>query len=101
VLNFWSPNDRNRQLQRDVIEMWHRRGRRWTVWFSSLFWGGFMFIWMTALDFIRHPGQQFKGLQEVLWLILPLSFWLCGGYVVGIWVWRKIERKRRKLWLSE
>jgi hypothetical protein len=72
-LSLWRPNDRDRQIEKDVIERMYQRGRRWFAWAMSLVWGGFMFIWMTALDFIRRPHQQFKGFPEVLWLLLSLS----------------------------
>jgi hypothetical protein len=97
VPNFSNPNSRRPQSEADLIECWHRRGRRWTVWCSSLVWGGLMFIWMTALDLIRRPDQQFKGLSEVLWLLFTLSLYLTFGYAIGVMFWQRIERKKRNL----
>lgn len=94
--NFWSMSDRNRELRREIIEHLYRKGRRRTVWFWSLLWGGFMFVLMTALDYIRHPQQPFKGVQEVYWLIFSLLLWIAGGYAVGEWQWRTIEQKKRE-----
>ncbi len=93
--NFLGHKDRARQLE--IIERIYLRGRRRYVRLWSLIWGSFMFFCMTALDIVRRPNHQFKGLWEVLWLLLSLSLWLTVGYLVGAMMWRGIERKRKKL----
>jgi uncharacterized membrane protein YhaH (DUF805 family) len=95
--NFRHMIDRYRELDRRMIEANHRKGRKWTVWFWSLCWGGFMFVSMTATDYIRRPQQQFKGMQEVYWLLFSLLLWTAAGYGFGERRWRTIERKAREL----
>jgi hypothetical protein len=101
MLRFFHPSDRRRKLERDAIERLYRRGKRWTVWFWSLFWGGLMFFWMTVLDLFRHPVHLFTSREEVLWLLLSLLFWLAAGYTVGLTVWRSTEKKMQALSRTE
>jgi hypothetical protein len=60
-----------------------------------------MFIFMTALEFYRHPEQQSKDFWEALWLLFYLSVCVCLGCLNGAWQWRSIERKMRELGLAE
>jgi hypothetical protein len=93
VPHFWSMSDR--ELERKIIEHLFHKGRRWIVWGSALSWGCIMFLFMTALDFIRRPRQQFSGTEEVLWLLFSLLLWITGGYAVGEGVWRSVNKHKR------
>jgi len=99
--NFWSMSNRNRDLEWNTTEHLYRKGRKRTVWFWALLWGSLMFVFMTVVDFIRRPQQQFKGIQEVFWLLFSLLLWVSAGYAAGEWRWWTIERKKRKLALPD
>jgi uncharacterized BrkB/YihY/UPF0761 family membrane protein len=93
MLRIFGSRDRRRELERDVIQRQYRRGRRWTVWFWSLFYGGFMFLWMTLCQFFLHPRPTLKAGQDWIWLLISLMFWLAAGYGLGAYQWRRIEKK--------
>jgi hypothetical protein len=95
MLGFFASRDRRRELEREVIQRHYRRGRRWTVWCSSLFYGAVAFVFLPIFDFVRHSPTPLR--LYAITTILSLPMWLAVGYAQGAWQWRFIEKKMQSL----
>jgi hypothetical protein len=90
---FGSPNP-------EQCERWKRveaRGRKHFIWTRGVLgWGGFMFVFMTTIDFARRGTLHRDVADYVFYIVLNLLIWPLAGYVWGRWVWSSMEKRFSK-----
>jgi hypothetical protein len=87
---------RYRERQRIGAEHILQRGKSHFVWIRGvLFFGGFMFVTMTTLEYWREP-HHLTGWPTLGFLLFSLLLYGFGGYVGGLWMWKRIERIARR-----
>jgi hypothetical protein len=89
--------ERYRASQALIAELMFLKGRTRIVWVHGVsYFGGLLFLAMTALDIERHR-HQYAGLREIGWLAVSLVVYCSIGYLYGIWRWRQLRRQVERL----
>jgi hypothetical protein len=94
--------DIDQPMSENIAEELRQKKHDRRVWIAySLAFGLLMFVWLNALDFFFHPHQRLTDTKE--FFKLPISFlvWVGGSYLSGEWRWRRIERRKKELSVSE